>query len=48
MANPTQPEQQKIDPIRVKNFWPGPITIVKRTNSSNEPNLEVYFYANLT
>jgi len=25
MADPTQPEQKKIDPIRVKKFWPGPI-----------------------
>jgi len=26
--NQTRPEPQKIDPTRVKNFWPGPITIV--------------------
>jgi len=25
MADPTQPKQQKIDPTRVKIFWPGPI-----------------------
>jgi len=28
MADPTRPEPQKIDPTRVKKFWPGPITSV--------------------
>jgi len=29
MADPTWPEPQKIDPTRVKKFWPGPITSLK-------------------
>jgi len=28
MAALTQPKPQKIDPTQVKNFWPGPITVI--------------------
>jgi len=33
MAEPTQSEQQKIDPTLIKNFWFEPITCTYKTDS---------------